>query len=235
MRNEGYKNGAIELIFAVVFLLVMTQLPTKIAIVADAIFLICLLIYFLKKQQQRRNFPVFFTRPDEDLTSMISNFYKQMQYEIEAERKSITWEYYVVFIPLIILTIVFFILSKENKLFLIFPAIIVFLVVVMLLTEFVMNHNVDSKLKRSSSTDFKVAKVEYYDESYDIHGRSAKATYYVFVRKNGETLKLRVSGRSYSFAVEEKVGEGYLIKLDKGDGVFDVFDFIPVMKEREHE
>ncbi|MDO5155541.1 MAG: hypothetical protein Q4D51_06215 [Eubacteriales bacterium] len=228
MKNEGFRNGMIELLVGFVWLLIMMVLPLGAAIVLAIVGLVGAFFLYEGQKNKKREFPVIFFKPDQQLSSTISDYYDQVKEGIKTHKKNTSWEYFVILPVFVIFIVLFLIWSKEIKMFAVMALIVAVIFVVACIALFGMNYTETRKFKIASTANCLVGKVEYYDASYDHHGRTAVTTYYVFVRKNGESLKLKVSKKVYNHVVSQQSGEGYLIKNPEGDGFFDVYDFIPV-------
>lgn len=170
---------------------------------------------------------MYFYKPDPKLCSSISDYYGVVKYEIESENQNNSWQYFVVIPPYVIIVGVLIYWTQKYHMFEFMPMILIIIFCVVFTGMFLMNYNVARKLEIADSMDCEVAKVEFYDATYDHHGKTTYTTYYVFVRENGETMKLKVAYHVFNYVASHQSGEGYLIKHQKGNGVFDVFDFMP--------
>lgn len=79
-------------------------------------------------------------------------------------------------------------------------------------------------------SDCEIVRVEYsgaghHERRWYIRGSAEY--YYVDVRCNGETMKLKISPHAYNDMQYKQEGCGYLIKNLSGKGVYDVYDFMP--------
>lgn len=228
MKNEGFRNGMIELLFGAGLLIVGGFLPIPAMMLVVALVIAGVIYYDNLKKKKRKDFPVTFSKPDEQLRMEIFDYYERLEYEHETRKKSDTWLYYVILPFSVFIDGILFYWAIDNKMFLFLPIVLTFILCIFCIATFAENYYVARKFKLAKAMEVEVAKVEFYDAAYDHHGRTANVTYYVFVRNNVETMKLTVSKHAFQSVVSKQSGEGYLIKNQNGNGVYDVFDFMPV-------
>lgn len=227
MKNEGLKNGMIELLLATVLLFLIIELPTSAAVVLLVCVILGAVVLLVWKEKQKREFPVLFFKPDGQLRERISDYYERVEYSVDTKNKSDTWIFVVIMSFCFILGIQMYVWSKSSKMMIVMLVFLICVVCVFLIVNFGSDYMIARKLKVAKIADFEVAEVEFYDASYDHHGKNANVKYYVYVKKNGENMKLQVAEHVFHDITSQQNGTGYLIKNPNGNGFFDVFDFIP--------
>lgn len=228
MKNEGFRNGMIELGVATVLMYLSIVLPKPVFAGILVVVIVGALTAGAVLQQKKRDFPVIFSKADQQLSSQLSDFYEQIKFENEDKRRSRAWLYWVIIPVFLVFIFMLYYWSRKIKGLEIFALLLLVMLGVFGLATFLTNFLFVRKIKRAMSNELQVARVEFYDASYDYHGKSGFTNYFIFVKKFGTSMKLRVSKQAYYYVLSRQSGEGYLIKLPKGNGVYDVFDFMPL-------